>query len=957
LSASIAIKFIWQPVLVVDTQKNTDSISSACQTNLAGAKKQPEKIMKNHILIATLLLFCGFAAMGQPLNRPTYSMMITTAEEQMEKKDYYRALEWYEKAYDESKDIELTILIADLSYRLRDYNKAEKSYARALKPTKKNKKVDEYAEKRFEYARSLKMVEKYDEAIVEFDKYLGTTTDPVRIDLVNAEKRGCELAKLLRPVDGLTITHGGREINGKNSEYSPFLSADNKEIYFAALVGDDIIEVNEKPKAEEGKSGEEDKAKVDLGLKKEGEGDGSDYFSKIYKATKGEKGWGKPTALDESVNRLEFFNVNNSISPDGKRMFFNRELLDGHILKESKIFMSEGKDGSWGAANEVKGVNGNFIAKSPCVGELFGKEVLFFVSNMEGGHGGFDLYYATYKGAGNYGDPVNLGPKLNSVGDEDTPFYRDGVLYFSSNGHAGIGGYDIFMSTWNGTMWSNPANMGKGYNSSVDDLYFMLDKEGYTGVLASNRPSEGSRSVHSKTCCNDIYNVLLKKIEADVLATAFDLETKEPLTGVTFELLVMQGDAAKTIDTKTNGTANNFDAVLELDRNYMIIASAENYSNDTVRFSTLGLFDSKSYKERLDLKPGRITKKIVRNEPFVLENILYDFNDDKILPPAEGDLQVIFELMNRYPDMVIELSSHTDARGGDEFNKNLSQRRAESARRWLTAPGKAIPRTRIEAKGYGETQPKTIDAKANAKFPYLKVGDVLTEAYINALLPDSVKFEAAHQLNRRTEFKILSGPTSITIEEEQLIQIGNRKVDPNAPKVDPKKDQKPAPGNRRPTPNRNNRNGGNAPGGDSLKPAPIKLPEAPLKKDSIIVDKLSSLYGRKDLKGLPIMQFDTRVYDMGTLKKGEVREYTFHFTNIGDTAADIDIVSVCECTSYELGPSLVKPGEKGWVKVIFDSNKKDESDTSDVDIFLKNIDPEFDAPILERVKFKFELVK
>jgi peptidoglycan-associated lipoprotein len=929
--------------------------------------------MKNHILIATLLLFCGFAAMGQPLNRPTYAMMINTAEEQMEKRDYYRALEWYEKAYDESKDIELVIKIADLSYLLRDYNKAEKWYARALKPTKKNKKVSEYAEKRFEYARSLKMMEKYDEAIIEFNKYLETATDPLRRELTDLEKIGCEFAKVTKSQDGLSITHGGKEINGKNSEYSPFLSADNKEIYFAALVGNDIIEVNDKPKAEDGKGGGGtdggggddksggrggdggdggDKAKLDLGLKKEDEG-GGEPFSKIYKSAKSDKGWGKPTALDENVNRVDFFNVNNSISPDGKRMFFNRELVDGHILKEAKIYMSEGKDGSWGAANELKGVNGNYIAKSPCVGELFGREVLFFVSNMEGGQGGYDIYYATYKGAGQYGDPVNLGPKINSIGNEETPFYRDGVLYFSSDGHPGLGGYDIFMSTWNGTMWSKVNNMGKGYNSSVDDLYFMLDKEGYTGVLASNRPSEGSRSVHSKTCCNDIYNVILKKIEANVVATAFDAETKEPLTGVTFEFVEMQGGTPKVLDTKT---LDKYENMMELDRNYMIIASAENYSNDTVRLTTLGLFDSKTYTEKLNLKPGRITKKIVRNEPFVLENILYDFNDDKILLPAEGDLQVIFDLMNRYPDMVIELSSHTDARGGDEFNKNLSQRRAESARRWLT--NKGIPRTRIEAKGYGETQPKTVDAKSNGKFPYLKVGEVLTEAYINALLPDSVKFEAAHQLNRRTEFKILSGPTSITIEEEQLIQIGNRKVDPNAPKVDPKKDPKQTtPNNRKPAPNRNNRSGGNAPGGgDSVKTAPFKLP-AEAKKDSIIIDKLSSLYGKKELKGLPVLKFDTRVHDMGTLKKGEVREYTFYFTNVGDTTADIDLVSVCECTSYELGPSLVKPGEKSWVKVIFDSNKKDESGDSDVDIFLKNIDPEFDAPILERVKFKFELGK
>ena len=341
-----------------------------------------------------------------------------------------------------------------MSFDIRDYKNAEKWYVRALKPTKKNKKVDEYQDKRFEFARSLKMNEKYDEAIEEFNKFISTSKDPVKQELAELEKVGCEFGRVAKPVDGVTITHGGKEINGKNSEYSPYLSADNKEIYFAALVGDDIIVVADKPDAD-------GKTKVDLGTNTE-EGT-SDYFSKIYKSTKGDKGWGKPEPLDENVNRPEFFNVNNSISPDGKRMFFNRELLDGHILKESKIFMSENNGGTWGAANEVKGVNGDFIAKSPAVGELFGREVLFFASNMEGGQGsGYDLYYSTYKGNGQYGDPVNLGPKLNSIGDEDTPFYRDGVLYFSSTGHPGLGGYDIFMSTWNGTMWSKPTNMGKG---------------------------------------------------------------------------------------------------------------------------------------------------------------------------------------------------------------------------------------------------------------------------------------------------------------------------------------------------------------------------------------------------------------------------------------------------------------------------------------------------------------
>lgn len=878
--------------------------------------------MKKVIVLFAFIL-SGFALLAQPLNRPTYSMMISMAEEQVEKLDFYRALEWYEQAYEESKDNELAIIMADLNYKLRDYKDAEKWYARAFRKTKKERELPD--EKRFEYARSLKMQGKYDEAIAEFDRYLKVAKDPVRKELAELEKVGCEFGKVARAQDGVNVLHAGKDVNTKNSEYSAWLTNDGKEMYFAGFGTDDLIVVDEE--------------NVD------------EVPTKILKSSRGEKGWSAPTALDENVNRPGFHNVNIALSPDEKRMFFNREILKGNVLVESKIYMSEGSGGSWRPAAEVESLTGNYIVKSPCVGELFGNEVLFFVSNMDGGQGGFDLYYATYKGNGQYGDPVNLGPKMNSIGDEDTPFYRDGVLYFSSNGHPGIGGYDVFMSTWNGTMWSKPQNMGLPYNSPADDLYFMLDKEGYHGFLTSNRISEGAKSLKSKTSTDDIYNVILKKIVADLIALSYDLETKEPLNGVTVELYEITDDQAKIKDSKVNAAGNNFDFPLDLDKAYMIIASADNYENDTITFNTVGLYDSKTFNQKLELKPGRITRKIVRNEPFVLENILYDFDDDKILPPAEGDLQVIYDLMTKYPDMVIELSSHTDARGADEYNRQLSQRRAESARRWLV--NKGIPRARIEAKGYGESQPKTVDAKAASKFSFLKEGDLLTEAYVNTLLPDSTKFEAAHQLNRRTEFKIIAGPTSITIEEEQLIQIGNRKVDGSEPKTEPKKEEPKPNNNRRPAPNRNRNRGNEKPGGDSLPPV-IKLEKAIFPADSI--HPLSSLYGKKDLKGFPIMQFDERIFDMGKIKKGEVREHTFHYTNKGDVPLEIDIISVCECTTYDFSPSVVKPGEKGWIKVIFDSNKKDESDTSDVDIYLKNTDPELDAPIFERVKYKFELV-
>ena len=869
--------------------------------------------MKNYITIF-ILFCCGTIALAQPLNRPTYAMMITEAEEQMEKKDYYRALEQYENAYEESKDRDLVVIMADLSYRLRDYRDAERWYNRALRKSRKIKEVPE--EKRFEYARSLKMNGKYEEAMAEFDKYIKFTKDPIRKELAELEKVGCEYAAVAKEDDQVTLTHGGRKVNTKISEYSPYLTNDNQTLYYSSLNSDEIIELNE---------GEQDS------------------YAKIYKATRTDKGWGEGSVLGDNINRPGFYNTNVRLSPDEKRMFFTRAMTSGSVLTESKIFMSESSGGAWSAANELAGVNGDFIAKSPAVGELFGKEVLFFVSDMDGGEGGYDIYYATYKGGGQYGDPVNLGPQINTVGNEDTPFYRDGVLYFSSEAHPGLGGYDIFRSDWNGTRWSKPQNMGKPFNSNVDDLYFMLDKEGYHGSLASNRIAEGARSLHGRTCCNDIYNVSLKKIDADLAALAFDSDTQEPLNNVTFEIYEVTDTGNKLVESKKNTSSNNFDYVLELDKAYMITGYTDNYTADTAFFSTVGLFDSKTYNERLNLKPGEVYEVLRREEPFELENILYDFNSDRIKPEAEPDLEFIKGLMTRHPDMVIELSSHTDSRGTDAANENLSQRRAESARRWLVRNG--ISRARIQAVGYGETKPQTVSAKHNARFPFLPVGTVLTEEYINTLSADETQFEAAHQLNRRTEFKIIEGPTSIVIEEERLIQIGNRKVEEGQQKQpEPKKDN-----NKK----KNNKRRG---GGDSIKQMPdIQLPK---NDPPVEIHKFSSLYGKKDLKGLPIMHFEERTFDMGEVKKGEVREHTFHYTNMGDTALEIDLVQVCECTEKDYSPITVQPGGKGWIKVIFDSNKAEEDqEESDVDIYLKNIDPEIDAPIFERVKYMFKVVE
>jgi len=333
--------------------------------------------------------------------------------------------------------------------------------------------------------------------------------------------------------------------------------------------------------------------------------------------------------------------------------------------------------------------------------------------------------------------------------DEETPFYKDGNLYFSTNGLPGMGGSDIYYTTWNGTRWSKPINMGKGYNSPLDDLFFSLSPDGYSGFLTSNRP--GTSSVESSTCCNDIYEVLLTKVEASLITGAFT-EDKKPIDSTDFQLVEMTNNRPGNSDLKNSDKTNKVTYALSLDKAYMVIANKEGYFPDTVEFNTVNLDETKEFAKVLYLKkkPEPVKPKepdyetITINEAIELKNILYDFDDDKILPDAEQDLIVLRDLMLQYPDMKIQLNSHTDAQGKDKYNQELSQRRAASAKRWLIKNGVEV--TRIKAVGKGEKE--------------------IRNECVNGVKCD----DDEHRYNRRTEFVIIDGPTTIQVKKRQFIK-------------------------------------------------------------------------------------------------------------------------------------------------------------------------------------------
>ncbi|MEL6922834.1 MAG: OmpA family protein [Bacteroidota bacterium] len=680
--------------------------------------------MKKILFSLLVFSFVTTCLQAQPINRATPSTMRKTGDEAYEKGDYYNALDWYDQTYKEAPDTELALRMAELNYILRDYRRAESYFRRVLRRDKKG----EYADKRFYLARAMKMNGKYEESIEEFVQFIEETKDAKLKAMAKNELTGAEFAIDMEPVNGVEVKHAGREINSYSTESSPMLSTDGQNVYYASISTKEIITLDEKA---------------------------GDYHSKIYIASKDErKGWDDPQALDQVINRPGYHTGNPKFTRDGDLMYFTRTRLDLNEVVESKIYISPRSGSGWGAANEVAGVNGDFLAKHPAMGELYGEDVMFFVSDMDGGYGGDDIYYAKRKADDAFGDPINLGPTINSEGNEASPFYKDGILYFSSDGFPTAGGFDIFKSEWDGASWSRPENMGLGYNSSVDDLYFTIDAEGYKGFLVSNR--EGTRSLKSKTCCDDIFEVNIARIIADLNVFVYDGAAKlnrqrqaPPLNDVEIQLIEMTDNTMGANNTKNSGPeSNTVNFALGLDLAFRVVASKEGYYPDTLEFNSVGLLESTTFTKEFTLQPlpppppEEQYETFTINEPIRLNRIYYDLDDDKILPASEPDLQIVLELMNEYNDMVIEMGSHTDSQGRFAYNERLSQRRADSAKAWLTERG--IVADRIKTKGYGETQ-------------------ILNHCTNGVRCSDD-----EHRFNRRTVFTIIEGPTEIKIEKKRL---------------------------------------------------------------------------------------------------------------------------------------------------------------------------------------------
>ncbi|MCC6817082.1 MAG: OmpA family protein [Saprospiraceae bacterium] len=660
------------------------------------------------LLFSAVSLSIGWT---QPANSNTPVKLNKAGEEQIAIGQYYNALDLFEKSYKELKDKNVAIQIAKTHFLLRDYNKSATWYSRILNRDKKN----EFFENRVAYGRALKMNGQSTEAASEFNSYIATGVDESLKDQARMELAGIAMMETMKDNPSIIIKNIGNNVNNSESQSSPVL--EGNELYYGSL--------------------------TDKSLKKDSKDDGV-HYAKLFSSSYSEgKGYEKGVELPEEINREGYHTTNSSISMDGTIMFFTRTLSEGGLSSESKIYACSKTASGWSPAIEVNGVNGDYLATHPIEGELYGSKVLFFTSNMQGGKGGMDLYYATKIGEIDYSAPVNLS-SINTAGDEITPYYLDGILYFSSDGRPGLGGLDIYSTRWNGSEWSEPMNMGIPFNTCTDEFSYKIGKDGDRGFLVSNRPDPESKSLKSKTCCDDIYLVNKRKLVIELIAIVKDTMGKS-LKGASVQLITMNADGESDVQTKTNNEGNRISSVLDKDKAYKVVVTKDGYFPQEISLNTVGIDKDQTIEKEFILRalPAESEFEIISiNEPIRLNNIYYKLDDDKILPDAVKDLQILIDLMTKYPDMVIELRSHTDSRADDAYNQKLSERRASSARRWMM--NKGIDGKRIKSKGLGETQ------------------------ILNGCTNGEDCTEEEHKLNRRTEFVIVAGPTTIEVKKEVL---------------------------------------------------------------------------------------------------------------------------------------------------------------------------------------------
>ena len=636
------------------------------------------------------------------------------AEKFMAIGEYYDAASQYKQAYSKTppKERDRRGLIAGkMAVCYRKINSTPKAVAAYRNMVRYNKAT---VDDRLELGRQLLKNGDYKQAAEQFGVVLDSMPDNVlaRNGLLSAQQAPAWKKQ------GSRYTVKRMDVfNSRRAEYSPMLSGDQfDQLYFTSTrndaTGDELSGIT--------------------GTKN---GD-------IFVSQKDDKGkWSKPEVVNGGLN-TEADEGASCLSPDQREMYLTQCVTDPSYPRYAQIVKSNRSDAAWGKASSVELTKDTLSCFAhPAVSP--DGQWLYFVSDMPGGKGGLDIWRVRITSAG-YGGVENLGEPINTPGNEMFPTFRpNGDLYFSSDGHPGMGGLDIFIA--------HPGKSGRyvlehpGYplNSQGDDFGMTFEGVKNRGFFSSNR-NDGRGWDH-------IYSFVNPEIVQSVKGWVYEQEGYE-LPAAQVYMIGSDGTNLK-LGVKSDGS---FEKELTPGVEYMFLATCKGFLNHKEELKVVPMNDSHEYVLQFPL--ASITA------PVLIDNIFYDFNKATLRPESQTALDELVKLLNENPNVTIELSSHCDYKGSSAYNKLLAQRRAESVVNYLVDKG--IARDRLSPVGYGKEKPKTIRKKLTEKLTWLKEGDVLTEEFIKKLDPE--KQEICNQLNRRTEFIVLRTTYGLLDENGQL---------------------------------------------------------------------------------------------------------------------------------------------------------------------------------------------
>ena len=629
------------------------------------------------------------------------SAKLSDAEEKQRIGEYYEAAAIYRKVYTKTSPKKRD-LRGYIAYRMAECNRLINNTAKATSAYMNAIRYD-YPDSTV-YLRMGQMLQKtgrYPEAIKNYDIYM--ENDPSNLLAINGIQ-GCELAPGWKKNPTRYEVRRMDKFNSRRGEFSPMLAGDKyDQLYFASSR---LKDKDAKVSAITGQNN-----------------------NNLFLVKQDEKGaWLAPVELEDEVN-TEYDEGTPSFSPDGNTMYYTYCAQDPEGPRTAEIYISTLSSAKWGKGTRATIVKDSVTALGHPSISPDGK-YLYFVSDAVGGFGGKDIFRARVAG-NDFGPMENLGEEINTPGDEMFPYVRDSVtLYFASNGHPGMGGLDLFKATQDSTGKWKVENLGAPINSMADDFGITFAGKEERGFFCSNR-NDARGYDHIYSFERPTITIFIEGIVNDV--------DEYPIEDATVRIVGKDGLNVK-VPVKKDGT---YRVELERDIRYVMMASARGYLNQNYELHTGPEEKNETYIVDFFLSP--ISK------PVVIDNIFYDFDKATLRPESKKALDEMIKMLNDNPNVTIELGAHTDRKGTDQYNERLAQRRAQSVVDYLIAGG--IEAARLEAKGYGESVPKTINKKMAKQFDFLKEGDVLTEEFILALPPEQQ--EIADQINRRTEFKVL----------------------------------------------------------------------------------------------------------------------------------------------------------------------------------------------------------